>query len=55
MLALPDVVFRQVVGAEIPSSIAAIYRRHERSPTVRHFIEQILQTEPVLVSPFPLG
>ncbi|CAM3461235.1 LysR family transcriptional regulator [Bordetella sputigena] len=55
VLALPNVVFRQVAGADIPSSIAAIYRRHERSPTVRHFIEQILRTEPVLVSPFPMG
>jgi DNA-binding transcriptional LysR family regulator len=46
VIALPDVVFRQVAGPGIPSSIAALYRRHERSPTVRHFIEQIVATEP---------
>ncbi|OZI67296.1 LysR family transcriptional regulator [Bordetella genomosp. 11] len=49
VIALPDVVFRQVAGPGIPSSIAALYRRHERSPAVRHFIEQIRNTEPLLI------
>jgi len=47
VLAMPDVAFRPVAGPPIPSSIAAIYRRHERTPTVRHFIDQIIATAPV--------
>lgn len=49
VIALPDVVFRRIAGPGIPSSIAALYRRHERSPTVRHFIAQIVDTEPLLI------
>lgn len=42
----PNVVYRDIAGARIASEVAAVYRRHEKSPTVRHLIEQMLLTVP---------
>ncbi|KAF1017400.1 MAG: Hca operon transcriptional activator HcaR [Stenotrophomonas maltophilia] len=41
---LPNVVYRQIDGAVIPSEVGALFRRHERSPAVRHLIAQIRAT-----------
>lgn len=41
VITLPGVVFRDLAGARIPSEVAALHRRHERSPAVLHFIAQI--------------
>ncbi|WP_422965697.1 LysR family transcriptional regulator [Undibacterium sp. TJN25] len=37
---MPGVVFREIAGKEIPSEIAIVSRRHEKSPVVRAFIRQ---------------
>ena len=36
---MPGVVFREVAGKEIPSAIAVVSRRHEKSPVVRAFMQ----------------
>lgn len=37
---LPDVSFREIAGEIVPSEIALAYRRHEKSPATRAFIDQ---------------
>ncbi len=44
---MPNVVFRQIAGAKIPSEIAVLFRRHERLPVVRNLIEQLANTPQV--------
>lgn len=44
VMKLPNVVFRELAGAAIDSEVAALHRRHERSPAVRHFVDQIKRT-----------
>ncbi len=46
---MPDVVFRPLAGDPIPSEVAAIFRSNEASPTVRKLIQQIIQTEAVIL------
>ncbi|WP_407924213.1 LysR substrate-binding domain-containing protein [Biostraticola tofi] len=41
---LPNVVFREIAGPAIISEVAALFRRHERLPTVRNLIDQLLET-----------
>jgi DNA-binding transcriptional LysR family regulator len=38
-VALPGVVYRPLAGRPIPSEIALLYRKHERSRTVRAFLQ----------------
>ncbi|WMJ68958.1 LysR substrate-binding domain-containing protein [Stenotrophomonas sp. 24(2023)] len=42
---LPNVVYRDIAGAVIPSEVAALFRRHERAPAVRQLIQQIRQVK----------
>ena len=42
---LPNVVFREIAGPAIVSEVAALFRRHERLPTVPNLIEQMLDTD----------
>lgn len=46
VIQLPNVVFREIAGPVIASEVDAVFRRHERSPTVRNLIAQILETTP---------
>lgn len=41
---IPDVSYREIEGSIVPSEIAVAYRRHEKAPAARAFIEQIRQT-----------
>lgn len=41
VIELPQVVFRALAGARIPSELGAVYRRHERDPAVRAFLQQL--------------
>jgi len=41
---LPNVVFKEISGPVIASEVGALFRRHERSPTVRNLIGQILES-----------
>lgn len=41
---MPNVVFKKIAAPAIISEIEAVFRSHERSPTVRSMIEQILST-----------
>lgn len=41
---IPDVSYREIEGNIVPSEIAVAYRRHEKAPAVRAFIEQIRGT-----------
>ncbi|SDV47066.1 LysR family transcriptional regulator [Chitinasiproducens palmae] len=43
---LPDVVFNELAGPIIHSEVAALYRKHERSQTVRHLIDQVVASAP---------
>lgn len=43
---LPNVIFKEIAGPAIGSGIEALFRRHERSPEVRHFIAQVVATKP---------
>lgn len=45
VIRLPNVVFRAISGPAITSEVEALFRRHERLPTVRNLIEQIVGTE----------
>jgi len=45
VIQLPNVVFRAISGPAITSEVEALFRRHERLPTVRNLIEQIVGTE----------
>src|SRR5690606_32121912 len=45
-MSLPGVVFKPLAGTPIKSEVAAVYRRHERSPEVINLIEQVAQTQP---------
>jgi DNA-binding transcriptional LysR family regulator len=45
VIQLPNVVFKGIAGPVIPSGVEALFRRHERSPTVRNLIGQMLETE----------
>lgn len=47
VVGLPNVVFRDIAGPAIASEVAAVYRRYERSPTVKHLTNQIVETVPV--------
>jgi DNA-binding transcriptional LysR family regulator len=40
-LLIPDVTYREIHGEVVPSEIAVAYRRHEKAPAARAFIEQI--------------
>ena len=40
-ICMPGVVYREISGKPIQTGIAAVFRRHEKSPAVRAFIEQI--------------
>lgn len=42
---IPNVVFREIAGPVIASEVEALFRRHERLPTVRNLISQILETD----------
>ncbi|CNK39305.1 putative transcriptional regulator [Yersinia intermedia] len=42
---LPNVVFREIAGPAIVSEVAALFRQHERLPTVRNLIEQMLEAD----------
>ncbi|MFJ9993561.1 LysR family transcriptional regulator [Pseudomonas putida] len=44
-LRLPGVVFKEIAGAPIASEVEALFRRHERLPTVCNLIEQIRETD----------
>lgn len=43
---MPNVVFKKLAAPAIISEIEAVFRSHERSPTVRDLIEQILSMMP---------
>jgi DNA-binding transcriptional LysR family regulator len=47
VVGLPNVVFKDFAGPAIASEVAAVYRRYERSPTVKNLINQIVETVPV--------
>lgn len=51
VVSLPNVVFKRVAGEPIPSEVAAIFRKHERSPPVRNLIDQILRIPPATHQP----
>lgn len=40
-IVLPDVSFREIEGEIVPSEIALAYRRHEKAPATRAFIDQV--------------
>ncbi|SEJ49122.1 MULTISPECIES: LysR substrate-binding domain-containing protein [unclassified Variovorax] len=42
----PNVIFLEIAGLRIASEVAAVFRRHEKSPTVQHLIEQMRLTVP---------
>jgi DNA-binding transcriptional LysR family regulator len=42
---LPNIVFREIAGPIIGSEVGVLYRRHERLPTVRNLITQILEID----------
>jgi DNA-binding transcriptional LysR family regulator len=42
---LPNVVLKRVAGDPILSEVAAIFRKHERSPPVKNLIDQIVQVQ----------
>ena len=44
---MPGVRFKPLAGVPIASSIAAVYRRHERSAAVARFIRQLTATPPL--------
>lgn len=45
VIQMPNVVFREIAGPVIVSEVEALFRRHERLPTVRNLISQILETD----------
>lgn len=47
---LPNVVYRPLAGAAIGSEVAAVFRRFERSPTVRNMIAAIGKSAPLAVA-----
>jgi DNA-binding transcriptional LysR family regulator len=47
VVGLPNVIFKDIAGPAIASEVAAVYRRYERSPTVKNLINQIVETVPV--------
>ena len=46
VVALPGVNFHRIAGEAIHSEVAAIFRANESSPTAKHFVQQIHDTEP---------
>ena len=49
VVALPNVVYRPLAGAAIGSEVAAVFRRFERSPVVKHMIAAIRKSTPLVV------
>lgn len=47
---LPHVVYRPLAGAAIPSEVAAVFRKFEQAPAVRHMIDAVRKTPAVVVS-----
>jgi DNA-binding transcriptional LysR family regulator len=47
---MPGIRYKSLAGRPITSSVAAIFRRHELSATVRRFIETLRGTPPVVSS-----
>lgn len=45
IIQMPNVVYREIAGTAITSEVEALFRRHERLPTVRNLIGQILETD----------
>ncbi|WP_269499720.1 LysR family transcriptional regulator [Castellaniella sp. S9] len=45
IIQLPNVFYREISGPAITSEVEALFRRHERLPTVRNLIGQILETD----------
>jgi DNA-binding transcriptional LysR family regulator len=46
---MPNVRFKLLAGSRIASSVAAIFRRHEPSATIRGFIDTLRGTQPVVI------
>lgn len=46
---IPGVRFKSLAGSRITSSVAAIFRRHEPSPTVRRFVETLRSAQPLVI------
>jgi DNA-binding transcriptional LysR family regulator len=46
---IPGVRFKSLAGSRITSSVAAIFRRHEPSPTVRRFFETLRSAQPLVI------
>jgi DNA-binding transcriptional LysR family regulator len=46
---MPNVRFKSLAGTPITSSVAAIFRRHEPSATIRRFIDTLRGTQPVVI------
>jgi DNA-binding transcriptional LysR family regulator len=46
---IPNIAFRALAGDPIRSEVAAIFRTRESSPAVKNFIQQIVQSPPVLI------
>ncbi|HXZ10239.1 MAG TPA: LysR family transcriptional regulator, partial [Paraburkholderia sp.] len=38
-ITLPNVAYRVIAGKPIPSEVAIAWRRHERAPAVRAFVQ----------------
>ncbi|WP_213766977.1 LysR family transcriptional regulator [Caballeronia sp. dw_19] len=45
-VALPGITYRPISGKAIPSEVAAAFRRHERAPAVKAFLQYVRQSLP---------
>lgn len=43
-VALPGITYRPISGKAIPSEVAAAFRRHERAPAVKAFLQHVRQS-----------